>query len=171
MAVAGNVNTTVINSGSITGWSCDAGPASARLPFAICAHCDAVRVSGILLSYSERETRHTKPAPANTRTKTHDHSRRGTHCDPVFSPGRIVWRAALVSGGSCSHCRSVVSDAVDAIRATRVETPGLRALFRNAGRQLCSVGRLLDIALRDICFWRALTPASHWDRRPTGPAS
>jgi hypothetical protein len=25
-----------------------------RLPFAICAHCDAVRVSGILLSYSER---------------------------------------------------------------------------------------------------------------------
>jgi len=26
MAVAGNVNTTVINSGSITGWSCDAGP-------------------------------------------------------------------------------------------------------------------------------------------------
>src|SRR5258708_13511877 len=26
MAVAGNVNTTVINSGSITGWSCYAGP-------------------------------------------------------------------------------------------------------------------------------------------------
>jgi hypothetical protein len=26
-------------------------------------------------------------------------------------------------------------------------------------------------AVRDICFWRALIPASDWGRRPTGPAS
>ena len=82
---------------------------------------------------------------------------------------RIVFRAGLVSGGGCRDCRSVVSDAADAIRVARLETPWLRALFRDAGRQFFSAGRLFHADLRDICLWRALTPACHGDRRPIGP--
>jgi transcriptional regulator with GAF, ATPase, and Fis domain len=55
------------------------------------------------------------------------------------------------------------------VQVARMEAPWLRALFRDAGRQFYSAGRLLHADLRDNCLCRALTPARHWECCPIGP--
>jgi hypothetical protein len=84
----------------------------------------------------------------------------------------LVMLISILGGLFCARLWSVAVVAVIAgllfptLLTLFVSPYGKRALFRDAGRQFYSAGRLFHCDLRDICFWRAFTPACHWNHRP-----
>src|SRR4029450_7948578 len=90
----------------------------------------------------------------------------------------IVMLISIVGGLFCARVWSVAAVAVIAgllfpTLLTLLVSPEWKRLgferYFEMQAQFYSAGRLFHGDLRDICFWRALTPACDWARRPTSP--